>query len=219
MKIKFIWSLLLAFIIAFTSCEQGEVSPDADSMETSLSELALLAVSSSSSATTSNSTATDSTLEGFGRKCSLSEVKTRSLPASVTAYITSNYAGASIQKVGKASEGGYIVYIKNTDNTYAALSFDASGTFVSESTPATSVDVASLPAAITSYISTTYAGSTIEKAVVASDGRYLVAVRKADSNIVGLAFTAEGTFVQEVSMRSKFGCRSSSTTSTTTPSN
>jgi len=217
MKIKFIWSILLAVTVAFTSCEQSEVSPDTNSVETSLSELALLAVSSSSRTTTSDSTATDST-GGFGRKCSLSEVKTRSLPATITTYITSNYAGASIQKVGKASEGGYIVYIKKTDATYAALSFDASGTFVSESTPATSVEVASLPDAVTSYISTTYAGSTVKKAVVASDGRYLVAVEKADGNIVGLAFTAEGAFVQEVSMKSKFGCHSSSTTSST-PSN
>ena len=216
MKIKFIWSTLLAVTIAFTSCEQSDVSPDAT--ETTLTELALLAVSSSTNATSSSSTTTDSTA-GFGTKCSLNEVNTRSLPTTITAYITRNYADASIQKVGKASQGGYIVYIKKTDGTYAALSFDASGTFVSESTPGTAVDVSSLPSAVSSYISTTYANSTIEKAIVTSDGRYLVAVKKTDGNIVGLAFTAEGTFIQEVSMKSKFGCHTSSTTTSSTPSN
>ena len=66
----------------------------------------------------------------------------------------------------------------------------------------TNVAVSSLPATITSYINTTYAGATIDKAVqekTSSD--YLVAITTADKKRVVLLFGSDGTFKKAVTGR------------------
>ncbi|UFH55731.1 hypothetical protein [Spirosoma sp. KNUC1025] len=66
----------------------------------------------------------------------------------------------------------------------------------------TTVDVSTLPAAVTSYISTNYAGATIKDARKDDQGRYLVAIT-VSSVVKLLVFNADGTFVKEVSGRPK----------------
>jgi hypothetical protein len=62
----------------------------------------------------------------------------------------------------------------------------------------TEVSEADLPAAITSYISTTYVGSSIKRAGTNTEtGEYGVLVLKADGTVVGVKFAADGTFVAE----------------------
>ncbi|GAB2556189.1 hypothetical protein GCM10027085_54210 [Spirosoma aerophilum] len=66
----------------------------------------------------------------------------------------------------------------------------------------TTVAVSSLPAAITTYINTNYAGATINKAgqeTTSSD--YVVAITTADSKRVLLIFGSDGTFKKAVSGR------------------
>lgn len=66
----------------------------------------------------------------------------------------------------------------------------------------TSVAISSLPATITSYITTNYAGSTIEKAdqeTKTSD--YIVLIKTADNKRVLLLFGSDGTFKKAVSGR------------------
>ena len=59
----------------------------------------------------------------------------------------------------------------------------------------TAVDAATLPAAITTYISTNYAGATIKEALKDAQGNYVVAITV--SSVVNvLAFKADGTFVK-----------------------
>lgn len=63
----------------------------------------------------------------------------------------------------------------------------------------TTVAVSSLPAAITTYISTNYAGATIDKAVqekTSSD--YLIAITTTDKKRVALLFASNGTFKKAV---------------------
>jgi hypothetical protein len=217
MKTKLIWIFLLGTSVAFSSCDQTEVSP---TDEVSYSQIALLSVSSSASADSGTTTTT----APFGRKCSLTEVSTSSLPAAITAYIATNYAEASLEGAAKTSKGAYLVYIKKADGTYAALAFDASGNFVAvNAKKAMPVDLASLPATITAYVASNYSGATIEQAQTDANGNYLVALKKADGTYVGAAFSAAGAFIQEVSFSGKLGCGSKTkkkgTTTTTTTTN
>ena len=59
----------------------------------------------------------------------------------------------------------------------------------------TTVDVSSLPTAITTYISTNYAGATVKEAKKDEKGNYVVAIT-VDSKVKLLLFTADGTFVK-----------------------
>ncbi|WP_026464305.1 hypothetical protein [Adhaeribacter aquaticus] len=91
------------------------------------------------------------------------------------------------------------------------LVFNASGNFVSEKSSkkvhGTEVAVADLPATITGYISTNYAGATLVKAFKNGEGNYLVAIQNTESTVMGLAFDAAGTFTAEVTMKGKGGIK------------
>ncbi|MBN8821635.1 MULTISPECIES: PepSY-like domain-containing protein [unclassified Spirosoma] len=66
----------------------------------------------------------------------------------------------------------------------------------------TVVDAASLPTAITTYITTNYAGATIKEALKDSSGDYAVAI--VQNNILKLlVFKADGTFVKEADARKR----------------
>lgn len=70
----------------------------------------------------------------------------------------------------------------------------------------TEVAEADLPAAITTYISTNYEGSTIKRAGTNSEtGEYGVLVLKADGSHVGVRFATDGTFIAEHVRMSKSG--------------
>ncbi|WP_206170636.1 hypothetical protein [Spirosoma pollinicola] len=59
----------------------------------------------------------------------------------------------------------------------------------------TAVDAATLPTAITTYISTNYAGATIKEALKDAQGNYVIAIT-VSSVVKVLAFKADGTFVK-----------------------
>jgi hypothetical protein len=56
------------------------------------------------------------------------------LPAAVTAYVSANYAGATIEKAFKDNEGNYVVVLRKADGTRVGTAFDAAGTFTREVT-------------------------------------------------------------------------------------
>jgi hypothetical protein len=70
-------------------------------------------------------------LEKFGEKSKLNKVEVSALPASITTYITANYAGFTIKRAGTDTDGNYIVGLKN-DTDHKVLKFDAAGKFVEE---------------------------------------------------------------------------------------
>jgi len=191
---------LLGILLTLSSCDQNEVSPTTAEVETV--DLVLLATAN---------VGNDSTATGTrnGRSCNLTEVAVADLPAAITSYITTNYAGATVERAGTTDNGNYILHVTIADGTSVGLIFDASGNFVSERSHkqvrGTEVAVASLPAAITDYITATYAGATVSKAMQDSQGNYMVAITKADATVVGLAFDANGTFISEVTIQGKQG--------------
>ncbi|MBK8442786.1 MAG: PepSY-like domain-containing protein [Sphingobacteriales bacterium] len=62
---------------------------------------------------------------------------------------------------------------------------------------ATPIDIATLPAAVTDYITANYAGTTIQHAAVTDDGSYIVAVSAGTGKPTILIFDANGVFVEE----------------------
>lgn len=194
---KFAFLLAFAAIIGLTSCDKSSVDAVADG-ESAVMDMIFLA-------TTDDSTGT---FRGHRGKCNITEVAAEDLPATVTDYITANYAGSTIERAGTNDAGTYIVKIMKEDGTYAGLAFDADGSFLAEKThksKGTSVAAEDLPAAITDYIASDYAGATLHKARLFDDGTYAVLIIQADETYLGLGFDADGNFVAELSMKDRKG--------------
>jgi hypothetical protein len=156
-------------------------------------------------------TSADSTGVMRGKKghCNLTEVAVADLSATIKSYITTNYAGATIDRAGTNAEiGNTIVKITLADGTHAGLVFDKDGKFLSAKThkgKGTSVATADLPAAITTYIKANYATASIAKARLMAGGTYGVLLTLADETYLGVGFDADGKFVSEFSMKNKSG--------------
>lgn len=185
-------SLIALFGIGLWSCNQQEgLSVDADSTLTAAR------------------LGSDST--GFHCRDSLTRIDVAALPAAVTSYITTNYAGATVKYAAKDDAGNFLVAITQNDNR-SALLFNADGTFNREVSlrgrggrggkgrgrdSLTTVAVSALPAAITSYITTNYTSATINYAAQDPNRGYLVSITQ-NSQRKTLLFNTDGTFAQEI---------------------
>ncbi|MVM32871.1 hypothetical protein GO755_22720 [Spirosoma sp. HMF4905] len=231
MKTLLVFSCVVALVVGLNACNKTAVDPTAD-------------------ASARSSTVTSTSLTG---PHSLTAVDVASLPAAITTYITTNYAGATIKDARKDADGNFLIAI-TVNNSLKLLLFKADGTFVKEaemrfghapgdslhhrmpgdsarhhmpgdsahhhmpgdslhhpkptvgdtthhSRPGgagpelTEVAVSSLPAAITTYITTNYAGATINKAAqdkTTSD--YIVSITTSDNKRGVLLFSSDGTF-------------------------
>ena len=144
---------------------------------------------------------------------SLTAVAAADLPATITSYITTNYAGATIKLAGKDAKGSYFVAIQ-LNGLNKALQFDSTGAFVQElefmgerhekgpgskekRDSLNAVNIAALPAIVTSYISKNYAGSTIDFVGKATSTGYIVGITVGGVRKV-LQFNADGSFNQEL---------------------
>jgi hypothetical protein len=142
-------------------------------------------------------------------KGKLTEVAVADLPAAITTYISTTYPSSTIKYAAADQSGKIVVSIVLADGTTPkGLLFNADGTFKEELTHVahkaklTEVAVADLPATITSYITTTYAGAEIKKAGINADGQYFVGILF-DSKVKVLLFNADGTFSKELEKSAK----------------
>lgn len=195
MKTLFLFSCLAALVVSLNACNKNSVDP------------------STTDASARSGGVVSTSVTG---PHNLTTVDVASLPAAITTYITTTYAGATIKEAKKDAQGNYSVVI-TVNSIGKLLLFKADGTFVKEAdgkpnhAPGDSarhegkgagpgsmtVAVSSLPAAITSYINTNYAGATVKEAFKGPDGGFLVAITQ--NNVVKLLlFKADGTFVQAI---------------------
>ena len=142
---------------------------------------------------------------GRGNHDSLTAVAVANLPAAITSYITTNYASATITAAALDATRGYFVMITKNSQRQTLL-FNADGTFNQAIVRGlkgnyTAVAVSALPAAITNYITTNYAGATIRAAGTNTTGQFKVIVQPTTGRSVELLFAADGTFVQARSRR------------------
>ena len=143
--------------------------------------------------------------KGRGHRDSLTKVDVASLPAAITTHLRLNYAGATIQMAALDPNRGYLVMIV-LNGERKTLVFNTDGSFKEELVRRsrgnfTKIDVATLPAAVTSYVSTNYAGSTISQAGKNTAGQFVVVVKPASGREVALLFAADGKFIQVLSQK------------------
>ena len=139
------------------------------------------------------------------------EIALDSLSDVIKTFIAANYAGATTDKAFKGKGGEIVVLITKADGTKVGLIFDSAGTFQKEVTKGKddpkkdliAVDIATLSATITTYVSTTYVGSKLEKAYTDKNGNFFVVVKKADGSKVAVLFDSKGAFVKELPKHGK----------------
>lgn len=157
-------------------------------------------------ATTEDSTGTMRPEHGT---CHLNEVDLADLPETITAYISSNYPNATIERAGQTADSeNYIVGIQKEDGTFAGLIFDSEGNFLEEKarpSKGTEVAVEDLPAAITDYIASNYPEASIAHARQMDDGNYGVLLLLQNDTLLGVGFDSEGNFIAELDMHDKRG--------------
>lgn len=199
-NLKVLILALFSAAVGFTSCENLGLSPSETSDDSAYVDFMFLATADSSGTGGKH---------GHGKKHNMTEIEANALPANVTSYISTKYVGSSIKRAAKSDSGKYAVHIVLKDSTHKGLLFDAAGVFVKEVSGkghgGEKNDVASLPASVTTYISSTYAGSKVSGARKSSDGKYGVLVTKADGTKVMLGFDSAGGFLNELTMKEKDG--------------
>ena len=132
-------------------------------------------------------------------KGKITELAEADIPATVTAYIATNYDGATLKFAGTDASGNVVVGLTLADGTHKGLLFDSAGNFVQELSRykeharLTEVAVADLPAAVSGYVTANYPDATIRHAGKNDAGEYFVMLSTADKPVV-LLFNADGTF-------------------------
>ena len=136
-------------------------------------------------------------------KGKLTQLAAADIPAAITEYIGANFAGSELKFAAKDEAGNVVVGLKLADGTHKGLLFDSTGAFKEElkhfkaRAKLTKVEVASLPASVTSYVAANYAGAEIKHAGKNEAGEFFVMLI-VDSKPVVLVFNTDGTFVKAI---------------------
>lgn len=136
-------------------------------------------------------------------KGKLTEVAVADLSSTISSYISTTYPGSTVQYAATDATGKVVVAITLADGTAKGLLFNADGTFEQElarhskKAKLTKVEISALPEAITTYISTNYAGAETKQAGTNADGEYFVEI-VVDSKPKVLLFNADGSFNKEL---------------------
>ena len=139
------------------------------------------------------------------QKCKgkLTPIEITALAASITSYINTNYAGATIKFAGKDDKGQTVVGLE-VSGVRTGLLFDANGAFIqklekfSEKSKLTEVAVTALPASVSAYVTSKYAAYSIKRAGTDADGNYIVGLKGTDHKV--LKFDAAGKFIEELAI-------------------
>ncbi|WP_373515993.1 hypothetical protein [Persicitalea sp.] len=132
-------------------------------------------------------------------KGKLTELAEADIPAAVTAYIGTNYDGATLKFAGTDTQGNVVVGLTLADGTYKGLIFDSAGTFVKELShyrkhaKLTEVAIADLPASVSAYVVANYTGAEMKRAGTNEAGEHFVMLSTAGAPVV-LLFNADDTF-------------------------
>ena len=130
------------------------------------------------------------------------------LPASVTSYMTTNYPQDTLLSAFVRRNGDYIVISKN--NGLFATAFTSSGTFIVHTAlpvrdgKISTVTADALPAAVTSYLHTTYPGYVFDKAfafVLSGQVKGYIVIIDSNNTKYGLLFDASGNFIRVKTIR------------------
>ena len=152
------------------------------------------------------------------------------LPATVTSWLTTSYAGYTAVKAFSTSSesgilNGYVTVIQFNGNP-VAIKFDAGGRFVQvelreghdllghgyheggcfqnrDGRQRDTIALSTLPASITSYFSSAYSQDTLIKASKTREGNYVVLSE--NNNLFATVFDSSGTFISRVQLPAREG--------------
>lgn len=190
-KILFLLTAVSGLFLA--SCNKQEVAPD------SINDVFASVEASAARTAAVNDTVTKEKCKG-----KLASVEIASLPAAITIYINKNYVGSTIKFAGKDEKGQIVVGV-SVNNVETGLLFDANGVFVQTLTHygkkarLMEVDIATLPASISTYVTANYVGYTIKKAGKDAEGNLLVGLKN-DTTYKVLKFNSDGKFIEELAI-------------------
>ena len=154
-----------------------------------------------------------------------------SLPSAISTYLSSDYAGYTFYKAFAIEDRtgattGYVAIIYYNDKP-VGLEFDSTGNFVRvleqrdkgdlegpgwlhgghfhdrDGLQKDTVALASLPAAIQTYLAQNYAGDTLVKTFVSHDSTYVVLSK--DNGVFANLFSSTGNFIERVQLPSRPG--------------
>jgi hypothetical protein len=228
-KLPTLLALLAIVAFGFTACQKGDdVSTDSSLIA---SQLGAVAVAPTSSVLSTSATASADSLYAMGA-CKKEQKRTKvaqeALSASITTYLTANYAGYTFIKAFSTTSpntttlDSYVVAILFNSKP-VAIKFDATGTFVKvlelregkdlgrkgghhaggcfdnrDGKQRDSIAVTALPQTIKQYFAANYAQDTLKSAWIGKDGSILVVSKNV--KYFGTAFKADGTFIKRESL-------------------
>jgi hypothetical protein len=187
-KVLFLLTIVSGFFL--TSCNKQDVVDPSDE------------ILSSMQASSARSAADADPVTKEKCKGKLTAIDPATLPVAITSYINTNYAGSAIKFAGKDDKGQIVVGL-TVGTVETGLLFDANGVFVKKldnygkKAKLSEVDIATLPASLSTYVSANYAGYTIKKAGKDADGNILVGIKNESGHKV-LKFDSAGKFVEEL---------------------
>lgn len=214
-------------VLSLSACKKGDSVSLDDELQ--LAKLEAITISSTSAIKGSGGTA-DSlfAVEACKKGNKKTPVEQSTLPASVTDYLSSNYAGNTFLKayqiVNQTSSAleSYVVVIQFNDKP-VAIKFDANGAFVKvleiregrnmkgkggwhaggcfdnrDGKQRDTLAISAIPAAIKTYLSTTYPADTVVHAFVNKDESIVVISKNVD--FFATSFTSAFTFIKRVQL-------------------
>lgn len=190
-KVLFLLTAVSGLFLA--SCNNQEVAPD------SIDDVLASVEASAARTAAVNDTVTKGKCKG-----KLTSIEITALPATITTYVNTNYAGSTIKFAGKDEKGQTVVGV-SLNNVETGLLFDVNGVFVQnlanygKKAKLTEVDITTLPASVRTYVTSNYAGYTIRKAGKDTDGNLLVGLKN-DTTKKVLKFDSTGKFVEELAI-------------------
>ncbi|HEX5625472.1 MAG TPA: hypothetical protein VFX48_05615 [Saprospiraceae bacterium] len=131
------------------------------------------------------------------------------LPEIITDFIAATDPTGKLLAAFKVRGGNILVYVKAEDGSVSVYVFDQDGNFIKTVEPKKGhgpkhpgkrlslIELADLPAAITDYVESNYAGAELKKAGQTENGSYLVFMFWNGSRKL-LLFDPNGQFVKEI---------------------
>ena len=209
----------IVFIMAFSSCQKEVALSITDAAAIQAAVIQTQAIAVIASTTTSGDSVY--VVNTCARNEKRDTITFGNLPASVTGYLSTNYAGYTFQKAFAIKEStstlqGYVVIIQYNGNP-VGLKFDANGNFVQvleqreghdligggwhkggcfdnrDRKLRDTIALSSLPVSIITYFSSNYGSDTLVRASVTRNGSYVVLSK--NNGLFATVFNASGNFV------------------------
>jgi hypothetical protein len=224
MKSIYAMLLMLGTLGCLSSCQKDNASKSAAAKSATSTSTTVVSTGAIAISLASGTIDTLYVVGCYGHHDKKDTVAFSALPTAISTYLTSNYSGYTFKKAYSITDSlktviNYIVTIKY-DSSYIGLKFTATGIFISvleqragpdlkgkgwhsggpfdnrDGKHRDTIALSALPAAVTSYFSTTYPTDTLLHASTAIDSTYILISK--NNGLFATAIKTNGTFVKRI---------------------